>query len=69
MEAASLPTAKRRRRGGGLQRSLPFLIGPAAVLALFFLGPMVAMLIISLQYAILSGSSGFTLTNFTDVLG
>jgi spermidine/putrescine transport system permease protein len=69
MEAASLPTAKRRRRGGGLLRPLAFLIGPAAVLALFFLGPMVAMLIISLQYGILSGSSGFTLTNFTDVLG
>ena len=27
------------------------------------------MLVIALQYGVLSGSSGFTLTNFTDVLG
>ncbi|MFI5122789.1 MAG: ABC transporter permease, partial [Vicinamibacteria bacterium] len=45
------------------------LAGPAAVLGLLFLGPMIVMLVISLQYGILSGSSGFTLTNFTDVLG
>jgi spermidine/putrescine transport system permease protein len=68
MEAATLPTARRRRRAGGLLRPFAFLGGPAAVLALFFLGPMIAMLIISLEYGVLSGSSGFTLTNFTDVI-
>ena len=70
MEAATLPAARgRRRRAGKLLRPLAFMSGPAAVLALLFLAPMGAMLIISLQYGILSGSSGFTLSNYTNVLG
>jgi spermidine/putrescine transport system permease protein len=48
-------------------RPLAFLSGPAAVLALLFVAPMAVMLVISLQYGILSGSSGFTFTNYTDV--
>lgn len=50
-------------------RPFAFLAGPAAVLALLFLGPMAVMLVISLQYGILSGSSGFTFSNYTDVFG
>ena len=42
---------------------------PTALLLLLFLGPMIAMLVIALQHGVLSGDSGFTLTNFTDVLG
>ncbi len=42
--------------------------GPAAVLALLFLGPMIVMLVISLQYGILSGLSGFTFSNYSDAL-
>jgi len=68
----SLPTpapARKRRRVGGFLRPLAFLSGPAAVLALLFIGPMAVMLVISLQHSILSGSSGFTLANYTDVFG
>ncbi len=54
---------------GRVLRPLAFLSGPAAVLALLFLGPMAVMLVISLQHSILSGSSGFTFTNYTDVFG
>ena len=39
------------------------------MLALLFLGPMAVMLVISLQYGILSGSSGFTFSNYSDVFG
>jgi spermidine/putrescine transport system permease protein len=70
MEATSLPTtvtARKRRRVSGLLRPLAFLAGPAAVLGLLFIGPMAVMLVISLQYGILSGSSGFTFTNYTSV--
>jgi spermidine/putrescine transport system permease protein len=69
MEAATVTTAGRRPgRAGKLLRPLAFLTGPAAVLALFFIGPMVVMLVISLQYGVLSGQSGFTLSNFTDAI-
>src|SRR5688572_19352945 len=54
---------------GRILRPLAFLSGPAAVLALLFLGPMAVMLVISLQHSILSGSSGFTFANYTDVFG
>jgi spermidine/putrescine transport system permease protein len=70
MEATSLPTpvtARKRRRASDLLRPLAFLAGPAAVLGLLFIGPMAVMLVISLQYGILSGSSGFTFTNYTSV--
>ena len=62
MEAARLPRRRRRRSppvdGRGLLRPFAFLAGPAAVLGLLFLAPMAVMLVISLQYGILSGSSG-----------
>jgi spermidine/putrescine transport system permease protein len=75
MEAARVPApapapvvAKRSRgRTGGILRPLAFLAGPSAVLGLLFLGPMAVMLVISLQYGVLSGSSGFTVTNYTNV--
>jgi spermidine/putrescine transport system permease protein len=41
---------------------------PIGLLTVFFLTPMVVMLVIASQHGILSGASGFTLTNFTDVL-
>ncbi len=72
MEAARLPApapavaTRSRRRVGGILRPFAFLAGPAAVLGLLFLGPMAVMLVISLQYGILSGSSGFTVTNYTN---
>jgi ABC-type spermidine/putrescine transport system permease subunit I len=69
MEAATISRAGGRpRRGGRFLRPLAFLTGPAAVLALLFIGPMIVMLAISLQYGILSGQSGFTLSNFTDAV-
>ena len=49
-------------------RPLAFLGVPAGLLAIFFLAPMVVMLVIALQYGILSGNEGWTLTNFGDVL-
>lgn len=71
MEVATVSGAaapRRPGRAGRLLRPLAFLTGPAAVLALFFLGPMIVMLAISLQYGVLSGQSGFTLSNFTDAV-
>src|SRR5262245_16827550 len=69
MEAATIPApAERPRRGGRLLRPLAFMSGPAAVLALLFVAPMVVMGVISLQYGILSGRSGFTFANYTDAL-
>jgi ABC-type spermidine/putrescine transport system permease subunit I len=71
MESASVPVnapAPRKRRRS-LLRPLAFMSAPVAVLGLFFLAPMLVMLVIALQHGILSGQSGFTITNFTDVLG
>ncbi|HYH62435.1 MAG TPA: ABC transporter permease [Solirubrobacterales bacterium] len=50
-------------------RPLGFLGLPTAILGLFFLAPMLVMLFIALQHGVLSGEEGWTLTNFTDVLG
>ena len=50
-------------------RPLGFLAVPTAILAAFFLTPMIVMLVIALQYGVLSGATGWTLTNFGDVLG
>jgi spermidine/putrescine transport system permease protein len=50
-------------------RPLAFLGPPVAILAAFFLTPMIVMMGIALQYGVLSGNTGWTLTNFTDVLG
>ncbi|HXV52186.1 MAG TPA: ABC transporter permease [Solirubrobacterales bacterium] len=69
MEAASLPVRHQRRRGRSLLRPLAFMAAPTALLLILFLGPMIAMLVISLQHGVLSGDSGFTLSNFTDVIG
>jgi ABC-type spermidine/putrescine transport system permease subunit I len=69
MEAATVTAARHRPgRAAKLLRPLAFLIGPAAVLALFFIGPMIVMLVISLQHGVLSGQSGFTFSNFTDAI-
>ena len=70
MEAATVTAAghRPRRAPASWLRPLAFLTGPTAVLALFFIGPMVVMLVISLQYGVLSGQVGFTLSNFTDAL-
>jgi spermidine/putrescine transport system permease protein len=68
MEAATVPIRHKRGRGRSLLRPLAFMAAPTALLLLLFLGPMIAMVVISLQYGVLSGSSGFTLTNFTDVI-
>jgi spermidine/putrescine transport system permease protein len=70
MESASLPVERPRlrRRGRSLLRPLAFMSAPTAVLLLFFCVPMLVMLAIALQHGVLSGQSGFTLTNFTDIL-
>jgi spermidine/putrescine transport system permease protein len=70
MEAATVSVSGPPRRGrlARLGRPLAFMSGPAAVLGLLFVAPMVVMLVISLQYGILSGLSGFTLSNYTDAL-
>ncbi len=49
-------------------RPLAFLGVPALVLAAFFLTPMIVMMVIALQYGVLSGSEGWTLSNFGDVI-
>jgi len=71
MESASLPIdtgAARRGRRRNLLQPLAFLSAPTVLLGACFLLPMCVMLVIACQYGLLSGSSGFTLTNFTDVL-
>ncbi|MQA74521.1 MAG: ABC transporter permease subunit [Solirubrobacterales bacterium] len=69
MESASLPVpAAPRRRWRSLLRPFAFMSAPTALLGAFFLAPMVVMLVIALQYGVLSGQSGFTLSNFGDVL-
>jgi ABC-type spermidine/putrescine transport system permease subunit I len=50
-------------------RRLSFLGLPTAILAAFFLAPMLVMLVIALQFGVLSGATGWTLTNFGDILG
>jgi spermidine/putrescine transport system permease protein len=69
MESASVPLDRRsaRRRWPRL-RPLAFMSAPTALLLVLFLMPMVVMLVISLEHGVLSGQSGFTLTNFTDIL-
>ena len=71
MESASLPidtgTARRGRRRKSW-RPIAFLTAPTVLLSACFLLPMCVMLVIASKYGLLSGSSGFTLTNFTDVL-
>ena len=70
MESATVPAPGRppRSRLRRLVRPLAFMSAPTALLAALFLAPMVVMLAIALQYGVLSGQSGFTFTNFTDVI-
>ena len=49
-------------------RPLGFLAVPTAILGLFFLAPMVVMLVIALQYGVLTGQEGWTFSNFSTVL-
>jgi ABC-type spermidine/putrescine transport system permease subunit I len=69
MESASVPLDRgsARRRWFRL-RPLAFISAPTTLLLVLFLMPMVVMLVISLEHGVLSGQSGFTLTNFTDIL-
>ena len=68
MESASVPLERTRRWGDSVLRPLAFMSLPTALLAVLFLVPMVLMLAIALQHGVLSGSSGFTLSNFTDTI-
>ena len=68
MEAATVTAGQTSPAGPASCWGAATLTGPAAVLALFFIGPIVVMLVISLQYGVLSGQSGFTLSNFTDAI-
>jgi ABC-type spermidine/putrescine transport system permease subunit I len=51
-----------------LLKPLAFMSLPTATLFLLFLMPMAILAWFSFQYGDLSGNSGFTLTNFTDIL-
>jgi spermidine/putrescine transport system permease protein len=69
MEAASIPPA--RRRGKPARRwglPLAFMSLPTGLLIVLFLSPMLVMFAIACQHGLLSGESGFTLSNFGDVL-
>jgi spermidine/putrescine transport system permease protein len=69
MEAASVPAARPLRRSVRRRlRPLAFMSAPTALLVVLFLTPMLVMLAIASQYGVLSDRSGFTLTNFSDVL-
>lgn len=71
MESASLPLGHRRSAGSRfdrLLRPLAFLSAPTLLLGVLFLTPMVVMLVIALNHGVLSGQSGFTLSNFTDAI-
>lgn len=67
---AEIPTVtgERRSRISKLLRPLAFMSLPSAVLVLLFLIPMGILVYFSFQYGDLTGYSGFTLTNFTDIL-
>jgi len=69
MESASvpLPSAPTGRRRSRL-RPLAFMSAPTFLLLILFLMPMAVMLVIALEHGVLSGQSGFTITNFTDIL-
>jgi ABC-type spermidine/putrescine transport system permease subunit I len=69
METASIPRRlpSRARRAKRL-RPLAFMSAPTGLLVVLFVVPMVVMLVIALEHGVLSGQSGFTITNFTDIL-
>ena len=71
MRSASVPLEATRAEDHRRSRLRPlaFISAPTALLAIFFLLPMVVvMLVIALEHGVVSGQSGFTLSNFTDVL-
>jgi ABC-type spermidine/putrescine transport system permease subunit I len=70
MEAASvdLGGASARRRRWRRLRPAAFLTAPTALLAAFFLAPMVVLGVMAFEYGPLSGQDGFTLSNFTSII-
>jgi spermidine/putrescine transport system permease protein len=74
MEASTVPapvivTGERPSRLNRLLKPLAFMSLPTAVLVVLFLVPMGILAAFSFQYGDLTGESGFTFTNFTDILG
>ena len=67
---ASVPTVTGERPGrfSKLLRPLAFMSLPTAVLILLFLIPMGILVYFSFQYGDLTGSTGFTFSNFSDIL-
>jgi len=67
---ADIPTVAGERPGrfSRLLRPLAFMSLPTAVLIALFLVPMGILVYFSFQYGDLTGSTGFTLSNFTDIL-
>lgn len=67
---AEIPTVtgERRSRLSKLLRPLAFMTLPTAVLVLLFLIPMGILVYFSFQHGDLTGQSGFTFSNFTDIL-
>ncbi len=59
---------ERPSRLSKLLRPLAFMSLPTAVLAVLFLIPMGILVYFSFEYGDLTGESGFTLSNFTDIL-
>jgi spermidine/putrescine transport system permease protein len=68
MESATVPLERAPKRGRSRLRPFAFMSAPTVLLLLLFLMPMGVMLVISLEHGVLSGRSGFTVTNFTDIL-
>ena len=67
---AEIPTVAGERPGrlSKLMRPFAFMSLPTAVLVLLFLVPMGILVYFSFQYGDLTGDSGFTLTNFSDII-
>jgi len=71
MEAATVSTAAARPRTSRWRALLPpftFVTPPTALLVVFFLVPMAILAVIAFEWGPLSGSSGFTLSNFTSII-
>jgi spermidine/putrescine transport system permease protein len=70
MEAASveLGGGRERRRRWRRLRPAAFLTAPTALLAAFFLAPMIVLGVMAFEYGPLSGQDGFTLSNFTTII-
>jgi len=68
---ADVPSVAGERPGrfSKLLRPVAFMSLPTAVLVALFLVPMGILVYFSFQYGDLTGSSGFTFSNFTDILG